>query len=143
MNTLFKTLSLSILLTALWSTASLAESLTVIVHPSNDSELSEKAVSRIFLGKSKRFSNGSEAIPIDQQEGNAVRADFSSKLLKKSSSQLKAYWSKLIFTGKGSPPKQVASDAEVIDLVSKNPSLIGYVSKDPGDGSVRSALTLP
>jgi hypothetical protein len=49
--------------------------------------------------------------------------------LGRSSSQVSAYWSKLVFTGKGIPPKEVADDAAVVDLVSKNPSVIGYIDK--------------
>jgi len=50
-------------------------------------------------------------------------------LLGRSSSQVSAYWSKLVFTGKGIPPKEVSNDAQVIDLVAKNPSVIGYIDK--------------
>jgi ABC-type phosphate transport system substrate-binding protein len=34
-----------------------------------------------------------------------------------------------VFTGKGVPPKEVDNDAAVIELVSQNPSVIGYVDK--------------
>ena len=44
-----------------------------------------------------------------------------------SESQLKSYWSKLVFTGKGQPPRDVQTDAEMIELVAGNPNIIGYV----------------
>ena len=52
---------------------------------------------------------------------------FYAKALEKSDSQLKAYWSKLIFTGKGTKPDSVKNDVAVIELVSKNPNIIGYI----------------
>jgi hypothetical protein len=45
----------------------------------------------------------------------------------KSSSQLNAYWSKLVFTGKGTPPEKLTTDQAVIDFVAANGNAIGYV----------------
>ena len=58
-------------------------------------------------------------------------------MLNKSGSQLKSYWSKLVFTGKGTPPKVVANDAEVISLISANPNLIGYIDAAAVTGTVK------
>jgi len=119
-----------------------AEPVSIIVHPSNTAEISTDEVSRIFLGKSKSFPGGESAIPIDQDGGSDVRADFSDAVLDKSVSQLKAYWAKLVFTGKGSPPKEIGGDSDVIEVVSSNPNLIGYVRNAPGDGAVRVVMTV-
>jgi ABC-type phosphate transport system substrate-binding protein len=104
-----------------------ASAVTVIVHPSNNANLDKNSIKKIFLGKAKSFPGGGQAVAIDLSGGDA-RGEFISKVVGKSESQLKAYWSKLIFTGKGQAPKAVSSDAEVIQLVSQNPNLIGYVS---------------
>lgn len=123
-----KSLSTKALLVAATLFASVAQAeIAVVVHPSNAANLDASNLSRIFLGKMKSFPGGVQALPLNQAEGNAVTSEFNSKVLKKSGSQLKAYWSKLVFTGKGTPPKAVGSDAEVISLVSTNPNLIGYV----------------
>ncbi|MFT6529489.1 MAG: ABC-type phosphate transport system substrate-binding protein [Psychrosphaera sp.] len=118
------------------SVAAQAE-IAVVVHPSNASDIDSSALSRIFLGKSKSFSSGDQAVPINQEESNSATDEFNSKVLKKSGSQLKAYWSKLVFTGKGTPPKAVSNDAEVISLVSTNPNLIGYVDAASVTGDVK------
>lgn len=109
----------------------------VIVNPANGSALDENEIRKIFIGKSKSFSDGSKALPITQVEGSAITDEFNQKVLNKSSSQLKAYWSKLVFTGKGTPPKEAENDAEVIKLVASNPNLIGFVSSGAADGSVK------
>ena len=122
----------------LFASFSLSAATTIIVHPSNSATLDEKTVQRIFLGKEKKFSDGSETIPVNQSADSTVRADFDENVLGRSSSQVSAYWSKLVFTGKGVPPKEVANDAEVIDLISKNPSAIGYVDSSSVTDAVKA-----
>ncbi|GAA0859982.1 phosphate ABC transporter substrate-binding protein [Aliiglaciecola litoralis] len=109
----------------------------VVVHPSNTSAIDSKSVQRIFLGKEKKFSNGSGVNPINQTN-NATRNDFDSNVLGRSSSQVAAYWSKLVFTGKGIPPNEVGGDAEVIAAVAADPSAIGYVDSAAVTGDVKT-----
>ncbi|MBK8973857.1 MAG: phosphate ABC transporter substrate-binding protein [Hahellaceae bacterium] len=111
--------------------------IAVVVHPSNKDAIDAKEVERIFLGKSKSFPGGAQALPINQSEGGAVRGAFDSGLLGKSASQMKAYWSKLVFTGKGTPPQEVPGDAEVKALIGSNPSTIGYIDAGSVDASVK------
>ena len=117
-----------------------AYGVTVIVHPSNSAALDKSSISRIFLGKAKSFPGGGQAVPINLADGSGGSNDFNDKVLNKSASQLKAYWSKLVFTGKGTPPKTVDSDAEMIALISANPNMIGFV-EGSGDGSVKVVAT--
>ena len=99
----------------------------VIVHPSNDSTLSQKDVQRIFLGKEKKFSNGNEVLPVNQVPSSSARGSFDTDTLGRSSTQIAAYWSKLVFTGKGIPPKELDNDAAVLAIVADNQHAIGYV----------------
>lgn len=110
----------------------------IIVHPSNAAALERSDVARIYLGKSKKFPGGGQAIPLNHKEGSATKSTFDSQVLKKSSSQLKAYWSKLVFTGKGSPPKEISSEEEILQLVASNPNFIGYVDASKVNDSVKA-----
>ena len=110
--------------------------IAVVVHPSNAAAVDSSSLSRIFLGKAKNFPGGGQVVAINQAESNTATAEFNDKVLRKSGSQLKSYWSKLVFTGKGTPPKALSSDAEVISFVSSNPNSIGYVDA----ASVTSAV---
>ena len=121
--------------------ASANAEVAVVVHPANANTLDTTAISRIFLGKMKEFPDGSQAVPVTQLSESAPTAEFNDKVLSKSASQLKAYWSKLVFTGKGTPPKEVESDAAIIDLVSSNPNIIGYVDSSAVTGSVKVIAT--
>ena len=109
----------------------------VIVHPSNTSDLPVAEISKIFLGKQSTFANGGEAVPVNLAEGNATRDAFDNTVLGKNARQIKAYWSKLVFTGKGTPPKEVESDEKVIELVSKNPNVIGYIDAASASDKVK------
>lgn len=120
----------------------LVAEVAIIVHPSNTNVLDAVTVSKIFLGRDKSFPDKSPVVPVSLGESSATAAYFNEKVLNKNPSQLKAYWSKLIFTGKGTPPKEVPDDAEVIKLVASNPSLIGYVDAASVNDSIKIALKL-
>lgn len=121
------------LLTSVAATAGTA----VIVHPGNGNAMNEDDITRIFLGKKKTYPDGSEAIPVDQAEGSAERTNFVTTVLKKNDQQIKAYWAQLLFTGKGTPPKEVGSAADVKKLVGQNPALIGYIDSSQVDATVK------
>ena len=125
------------------SVGSLAE-IAVIVNPASGiASLTEDDISRIFLGKAKAFPNGSSAVPVNQDEGAPARDKFNEAVCKKNSSQYKAYWSQLVFTGKGTPPKDGGNDAAVKTLVAANPAMVGYVDASAVDASVKVVYKIP
>ena len=135
MKKLFFMLSLTFT-TAIFSNATLAE-FAVIVNPGTTAEVSKADVAKIFLAKSKKLPDGTEAKPLNQAGGAASREPFEKNVLGKSPSQVKAYWSTLIFTGKAVPIEELGSDGEVVAKVASTPGAIGYVSAASADGSVR------
>ncbi|WP_166421821.1 phosphate ABC transporter substrate-binding protein [Pseudoalteromonas sp. Z1A8] len=112
----------------------------VIINPSNVSSVDADTIKKIYLGKSKSFSNGDKVNPVNQ-DGTSVTDEFNDKVVGKSSSQLNAYWSKLIFTGKGTPPEKLASDQAVIDFVSANNNAIGYIDSSKVSDKVKVIAT--
>lgn len=107
----------------------------VIVHPSNAAALDKDSIQRIYLGKTRAFPGGGEAVAISMKEGTAAEGDFTKNVLGKSPKQLKAYWAKMVFTGKGTPPRQIDSAAEMVNLISANPNLIGFVPAGSAGGA--------
>lgn len=122
--------------------ASTAWSEVVVIVSANSpvTTLNVAQVSDIFLGKNANFPNGATAIPVDQADGSEIRQDFYIKVTGKSPQLLKAYWSKLIFTGQGEPPREVANSETIKKLVARNPNFIGYIEKNAVDSSVKTAL---
>lgn len=123
------------------SSLALAETVVVVSVKSTATSLNEDQVADIFLGKASQLPGGGQAIPVDQAEG-AVRDDFYLKATGKTGPQVKAFWSKQIFSGKGQPPKEVGDSASVKALVASNPNLIGYIDKSALDSSVKRVLVL-
>lgn len=131
-------------ITGLCASSFMFADVAVIVHPTSSVEtMTIEDVSRIFLGKSNNFPGGAQAIAINQDEGSATRAKFNATVCKKSASQYKAYWSQLMFTGKGTPPKDVGNDAAVKALIAANPNMIGYVDANSVDASVKVVYKFP
>jgi len=129
------------LISGLISTSVMAD-VAVIVNPgSGISAANAGDVKALFLGKSKSVG-GKHVVAVGQKEGNGARATFNDKVLGKSGSQLKAYWTKLIFSGKGSPPKSLADDAAVKAHVAANAGAIGYIDSSKVDGTVTVILTV-
>jgi ABC-type phosphate transport system substrate-binding protein len=109
----------------------------IVVHPSVTDTINKEDLSRVFLGKAKSLDGGHKVTPLNLPEGNATREEFNDKVLGKNDSQLKSYWSKLIFTGKGQPPKEIGSDREVKQLIAADSGLIGYIDAASVDDSVK------
>lgn len=105
--------------------------------------LSREEVSRIYLGKTKFLAGGAKVIPIDQRSGSAAREKFYNDLFNKSESEMKAYWSRVIFTGQGYPPIQESSDKAVLDTVTKNANCLGYIDRSSLDNTVKVLFSLP
>lgn len=120
----------------------LAEIVVIVSAKSAATALTEEQASDVFLGKNSTLPGGGQAVPIDQSEGSALREQFYAKVAGKTSAQMKAYWSKQIFTGKGQAPKDAGDSAAVKVLVAGNPNIIGYVDKSAVDSTVKVLLTI-
>jgi ABC-type phosphate transport system substrate-binding protein len=120
--------------------AARASVVAVVSAKSTVTTLTKSQVADIFLGKVSRFPNGVQAVPIDQAEGSAARDEFYSKFLGKTSAQIKAFWSKIIFTGRGQPPKEMQNSIEVKKRIVGDPAAIGYIEEQFVDSSVRVIL---
>jgi ABC-type phosphate transport system substrate-binding protein len=99
--------------------------------------LSKSQVMDIFLGRASRFPDGTPALPIDQIEGTAAHTEFYATFAGRTGAQVKAYWSRIIFTGRGQPPKVVSNSGELKELLAKNPRAIGYIERSALDSSIK------
>lgn len=125
---------------AMFAGSAYADVVVVVSAKSTITNLTTEQTARIFLGKTATFPNDGNVFPIDQAEGSAIRDEFYAKVTNKNPAQLKAYWSKIIFTGDGQPPKLVEGDVAVRKAVAKNPNAIGYIDNSTVDSSVRVIL---
>lgn len=119
------------------SSLALAEVVVVVNPKAAESTMSKDQVAQFFLGKSTAMT------PVDQPDDAPVRAEFYKKVTDKDASQAKALWSKLVFTGKATMPKELANSAAVKSAVAANPKAIGYIEKSAVDASVKVVYTAP
>jgi hypothetical protein len=117
-----------------------ADVVAVVSAKSSVTTLTKTQVIDLFLGKRTRFSDGSDALPIDQLEGSAARDEFYTRFAAMTPAQVKAFWSKIIFTGRGQPPRMASTALELKKLLLASPNAIGYMDQSLVDSSVRVVL---
>jgi ABC-type phosphate transport system substrate-binding protein len=125
------------LVLSLASEIAMADVVVVVSAKSPVMALSKNQLIDIFLGKVSRYPDGTEAMPLDQAEGSGARDEFYARAADKSAAQIKAYWSKIIFTGRGQPPPTVSNSLEVRKRIRENPAAIGYIDRALVDDTVR------
>ena len=98
-----------------------ADVVVIVSAQSTTTSLTATQIARIFQGKSNTMT------PVDIRPPSGTRNEFYRKVVG-SDARVRAEWSKLLFTGKVSAPRELAA-AEVVAAVAANPNAIGYVDK--------------
>jgi len=111
-----------------------AEVVVIVSAKSTATTMTSSEIASIYLGKSTAMKPVDNATP--------VRAQFYTQVAGKDAAQVKAIWSKLVFTGKATPPKEMATSAEVVKAVAADPNAIGYVDRASVDGTVKVVYEL-
>jgi ABC-type phosphate transport system substrate-binding protein len=118
--------------------AGAADGFKLIVHSSNPATtLSREQVVRYFLKKATTWPSGAAVAPVDQHKESATRDAFSRGVLRKAVSEVVAYWQQQIFSGRGVPPPEKRSDAEIVAFVTEHEGAIGYVSETAAVGDAK------
>ena len=117
-----------------------AEVVVIVNASSSIGNASADDLQQVFLGKRSEIG-GVSVTPVDQAEGNSAREEFYEKVVDKTPEQLNAYWSRLIFTGKGKPPKQYFDDAEVVETVLEEEDAVGYIDSSAVTEGVKVIYT--
>jgi ABC-type phosphate transport system substrate-binding protein len=113
-----------------------ADVVVVVSAKSSTTTMTADEISQIYLGKSKAMK------PVETS-GSPIRSQFYSKVAGKDEAQVKAIWSKLVFTGKATAPKELPSSAEVVKAVAADPNAIGYIDKSAVDSTVKVVYSVP
>jgi ABC-type phosphate transport system substrate-binding protein len=138
MRSLFLTLAAMLVLSTAPRAAMAQQGYVVIVNEANEvSEISTGDLSAMYLKKTRRWPNGQEVVPVDLSENQSTRESFSIAVHGKSTSAIKAYWQKMIFSGKAVPPVEKTVDQDVVAYVRATPGAIGYVSPGASVSGVR------
>ncbi|SRR5581483_4066560 len=136
------TLSAAVIAATLMFTASVPQQaradVVVIVSAENTtaSALTVNQIARIFEGKSNTLT------PVDILRPSQARREFYAKVVGSDDVLVRANWSRLIFTGKGTQPKELPSGAEVVKAVAADPNAIGYVDRSFVNMTVKVIYTV-
>jgi ABC-type phosphate transport system substrate-binding protein len=141
-NQTFRRMFAACVLSVLAGPGAAYELIVIVSAKSPVAALRADQVADIYLGHVGRFPDGAEAVALDQRIGSPLRDEFYSKVAAKSPPLVKAYWTKMIFTGRGEPPREVANSAAIRKLVADNPALIGYIDKSALDPTVKAVLVV-
>jgi ABC-type phosphate transport system substrate-binding protein len=106
-----------------------AEGFVVIVNASNGvKELSQDALARMFLRKTRSWPSGQAAVPVDHSLVSPLRSTFSRRVLGMSLGEVRDYWMKQTLSGGELAPAIRGSERDVLDFVRSEPRAISYVS---------------
>jgi ABC-type phosphate transport system substrate-binding protein len=111
----------------------------VIAHPSIGDGATEKDIKKVFLGKKADLA-GVAVTPADQKEGSPLRKAFYESVIGQTEEEVKAYRTEMVFTGKGTPPREVVDDAAMKAYVAATPGAIGYIDDSKVDATVKVIL---
>ncbi|MGR9116489.1 MAG: hypothetical protein ACU85E_12045 [Gammaproteobacteria bacterium] len=115
----------------------------VVVVANKDSsiaQLSREEVSMLFLGKSK--SSNDVPVMIIDSENQALRDSFYLGVANMNSLRLKAYWSRIVFSGQGRPPKEVPI-SEARARIEKNLEVLTYLPANQVSQKMKIVFRLP
>lgn len=139
--------SLSALLVAnglilLASLHAVAGDVKVIANSSIKSDtISFGEIKRIFLLEANSLDDGTHVEPVLRKGGRSHEA-FLREFLDTNDDTLRAYYGTLVFTGKGSMPRELSSDTEVVGYVARTKGAIGYVSTETSTEGVKTLAAL-
>lgn len=115
----------------------------VVVHPDNPIKVLDSAtIKRLYLGQARRFPGGHslefKALPND----HALTHSFFLSVLNMSPSQVKTHWASLVFTGRGAPPGQLETQAQLLEWLARTPNGMTFLHPLAVDDSVKVVLTV-
>lgn len=119
-----------------------AELVVVVNARSGVAAMTRNEVVNIFFGRNRQYFNGIEAQPVDLADSHPDRLRFYGLLVGKDLSEVNAYWSRQVFSGRMQPPAKVNSTEDVLKWVVSRPGGIGFVDLSKADARVRVVYEL-
>jgi hypothetical protein len=104
--------------------------------------LSREEAEQLYLGRLSALRSGTPVRLLDLPPG-PTRDAFYLWLTGKNGAQTRAYWSRMVFTGRARPPREVADGAALRAALRDDPHLIGYLPTTELVPELRVLLRLP
>jgi signal recognition particle receptor subunit beta len=118
-----------------------AEVVVVVDADAGIDQLTRDQVINIYLGRHRKLPTGIAAQPVDLPPTDKLRTEFYRKLVDKDLSEINAYWARLYFSGKTTPPMQASAAADALKHVIGKAGGIAYLDKSQVDPRLRIVYT--
>jgi hypothetical protein len=120
------------------SLSTVASDLVVVVNKLNPMQsLTKSEVIDIYMGRYLTFPDGSPVQPLDLKSNSKLKENFYLTLVNQNGRKVNAYWSRLLFSGRATPPLEVSSVAEALQQVIEAKSKMAYIPQSAVTNSVR------
>ena len=100
----------------------------VVIGNSNVPKMDTVTVQKIYTGKFISVS-GVNVTPVGVKPGMTARNRFLQEFLNQDEEKYTAYWTVCRYIGKGAPPVELATAADVVNYVQSTPGAVGYIDE--------------
>ena len=100
----------------------------VVIGHAGLSKLDVATVQRIYTGKAVEVG-GIAVTVVNATNGSDVRNRFLQSYLNQDEDKYTAYWTVRRYIGKGAPPTELKSAADIIRFIQSTPGAIGYIDE--------------
>jgi hypothetical protein len=136
-------LRLLIALIAIALTGTAAAEIVVVTRAHGAIEsLTREEAEQLYLGRLSALRDGTPVKLLDLPSG-PIRDAFYAALIGKNAAQTRAYWSRMVFTGRARPPREVLDVEQMREQLRSDPGFIGYLPSAEVDADLRVLVRLP
>lgn len=127
---------LILVLSAIYSSAAVGE-VVIVAHKSvGVDQVDARAFQEMALGKRVQWRDGAQVRFVVMKD-RELHEQFLRSFVRKSPSQWDTYWRRMMFTGRGLPPKTLDSSKAILDFVSQTEGAVGYVDAEAVSETVK------
>lgn len=119
-----------------------AELVVVVGAQSPAQTLTRREVVDLYMGRSRRFADGTPAHAVDFPAGFPLRQQFYVALTGKNEAQIDAYWAQLVFAGRMRPLTRVATTDELANKLRQEPQWVAFMDRENLDRGLRVICSL-
>jgi hypothetical protein len=111
---------------ALHATPTLASGEIVVIGHASLPKVDAGTLQRLYTGRAIEIADQAVTV-VNAAVGSAVRNRFLATFVQMDEERYRAYWTVRRHVGKGAPPRELDTAAEVIDFVARTPGGVGYI----------------
>ncbi|MDO9315930.1 MAG: hypothetical protein Q7T97_15450 [Burkholderiaceae bacterium] len=99
----------------------------VVIAHTTLQKVDQATVQRLYTGRSVEVA-GTPVTVVNAAPGSKLRERFMSDVMAQDDNRYVAYWTVRKHVGKGTPPRELKSAAEIIEFVQNTPGAMGYIA---------------